>query len=651
MSKLLFPIIEVIGNQITNRNGEKSYFYKLLPPDLEQFSEVETESFYESLCSQLNNCDCEFFYKFYNLGGVSYLNTDDLNFTLTNTNFLKLDNPLEIFFGNRDIYSSVSFFEDYLSFNGKYTRVLSISSFSNDQNTLAYLPSDIDYIVSFKRKDSLKSLKELDHTRSAHMSNFHKNKRDIESEGAYGQAEGLIYEVTNGIDSLFDMEVFFLLSAYSLDELNIKAMSLITLMEQKGIKLFIEGKSVKKKKSGLATIFNSLVPGVYPKFDLRSHVNKGGHLVNLLPMTRSFLQEGVTDKDESSSVVTFKDIEGNSIYFDPFNRDLKNRNMLVSGSTGGGKSVFVNFLLHELAPNHPTVILDKRASYKRLTLYHGGSILESGFNPMQFKDPIFLREIIISVCGVTSYSKLESGRLLKTIRKVLEQYPDLMDFNQFIKILEQDFKNLSLYFEEVSKYFTTDIIRPSNITYVDFENYPKGVVAPLIIFILQFFKEIPTKEKILVFDECWAYLKDHVEYVEECFRTFRKTGAFPIAISQGILDFNKEDQNLSNAIVNNSHLKIFFPQDYIDSHEVSGFDNSRISELCLEKGSFSECYLKSSDNKIKKTLVVELDFLRSELFHTEPVDGDPMLEFISENQKYFKNTKETIDSFVRLRHG
>jgi len=647
VSKLLFPIIEVIGNQITNRNGDKSYFYKLLPPDLEQITEQETCNLYESLCNQLNFCDSESFYKFYNLDGISYLNTNDLNFELPNTELLEVNNPLEVFFGSRDIYSSVTFFEDYLSFNGKYTRVLSISSFSSDENTLAYLPNDVDYYVSFKRKETSKSLKELDRTRSAHMSNFQKNKRDIESEGAYGQAEELIYELTNGMDSLFDMEVFFLLSAFSLEELNSKAMNLITLMEQKGIKLFIEGKSVKKKKSGLATIFNSLVPGVYPKFDLRSHVNKGGHLVNLLPITRSFLQAN----DESNSIVTFKDINDNQIYFNPFAKELKNRNMLVSGSTGGGKSVFVNYLLHELAPNHPTVILDKRASYKRLTLYHGGSVLESGFNPMQFKDPIFLREIIISVCGVSNFSKLESGRLLKTIREVLTHNPELMDFNEFIKILEVSFKNLSLYFEEVSQFFTTDIIKASNITYVDFENYPKGVVAPLIIFILQFFKEIPEREKILVFDECWAYLKDHVEYVEECFRTFRKTGAFPIAISQGILDFNKEDQNLSNAIVNNSHLKIFFPQDYIDTHEISDFDNSRISELCLEKGKFSECYLKSSDNKFRKTLVVELDPLRVELFHTEPVDGDPMLEFISENQKYFQNTKEMIDSFVRLRHG
>ena len=94
--------------------------------------------------------------------------------------------------------------------------------------------------------------------------------------------------------------------------------------------------------------------------------------------------------------IKFHDSNANEIFFNPFNFDLKNRNMLVTGTVAPEKSVLVNKIVHSLIEDHPVVILDKGGSFKKLTLYHGGTDLKHGIDPFQFKDP-YLREIILSV--------------------------------------------------------------------------------------------------------------------------------------------------------------------------------------------------------------------------------------------------------------
>ena len=73
----------------------------------------------------------------------------------------------------------------------------------------------------------------------------------------------------------------------------------------------------------------------------------------------------------------------------------------------------MNKLVHHLIEKYPAVILDKGGSFKKLAVYHGGHILEKEFNPMQFRDAKYLREIILSVVDPKKFDRLERGKTLK----------------------------------------------------------------------------------------------------------------------------------------------------------------------------------------------------------------------------------------------
>lgn len=487
----------------------------------------------------------------------------------------------------------------------------------------------------------------MERIRTGHLASFLKPKRDLVSEGAYEQAEELLLHLTHSRESLFEIEVYFLLKAHSLEELHQKTGQLQKEMALKGFKLFLEGQSFKKLKSGLGEIFSELIPGCTPKLSLRTHTDKTTHLRYLIPLRRSLLME---------SGMTFHDGHGSPIFFDPFDKSLINRNMLVTGTTGSGKSVFVNKLVHSLAPLHPVVIIDKDGSFKKTTLYHQGDVLEGGFNPLQFRDPIYLREFILSLVDEKSFNRKEKGRLLKAIKEALKTEDS--SFSELLEHLEDQFNGISYYFEECKDSFNGDIISGSQILYVDIDKYPKGIIAPLIIFILEYFKSIPEREKVLVFDECWSFLKKHASYIEECFRTFRKKGSLPIAISQSLNDFkhstkrvSDNDDELFSSITNTTHFKVIFPQELEVNNEISSFDIENVYSLMYEKGHFSECYLKTTDSKTRKIVRLYLSPLEYELFHTEDGEKDTLLKFLGDHRKYFNSNQECIDSYVRLKHG
>jgi hypothetical protein len=639
MSSSTFPIIEVNGNKITSIDGNISSFYKLNNPDFEQMTHKERESFYDSISSGLNHIDTDKYFKFYKLGKESFLDTNDHALPdLSSIDFKNQDKPLEIFFGETLLYSDIGIFDDYLSYCGKYIRIFSVLEFSDTPAYPFFLPADLDYVINIRRKEKDKSVSKLDRIRSGHLSSFLKSKRDITSEGAYSQAEELLSDIIHGHEELFDIELFFIVKGKSLEELNELSKSFSIEMNTLGIKTFSEGQSLIKAKSGLAKLFNDLIPGVKPITGVRVIPDKSSHLRYLLPLHESKLMgEGIEFHDSST----------NSIFFNPFSHDIKNRNMLVTGLSGGGKSVFVNKIIHNLIDRHPTVILDKGGSFKKITQYHGGSYLKAGFNPFQFKDPVYLREIILSIVDEASFNKLERGRLLKVIKDNVDK---CHSFSDLIDTLKDHFQDIDLYFEEFKDYFTDEDLGIESILYVDIEDYPKGIVTPLIIFILEYFKKIEINEKILVFDECWSFLKDHTSFIDECFRAFRKTGAFPIAISQSLRDFSHLNSDLASSITNNSYFKIFFPQELEIQNDISEFDIENINSLDFKKNVYSECYLKTSDNRYRKTVRNYLSPLELQLFHTEAGADLKFNKFIDRFIDYFPNHKDAVSAYVRLKH-
>ena len=214
--------------------------------------------------------------------------------------------------------------------------------------------------------------------------------------------------------------------------------------------------------------------------------------------------------------------------------------------------------------------------------------------------------------------------------------------------LEPHFPGLSLHFEEIAPYILESSPTKTRFLYVDADDSPVNFVAPLVVWLLEYFRQIPRAEKVLVFDECWSFLEDHARWIDGCFRTFRKTGAFPVAISQSLRDFVRT--GLGDSILNNSHFRVFFPQTLEEGDDTDPFDIGRIRSLRFEKGNYSQCYLKSSDNRYRKILENPLTPLEYQIMHSDPGGEEKLLNFLDRFGEFFQSRKDGIEAFVRLRH-
>lgn len=642
MNSATFPIVEIDDHKLIALDGNVAYFYELISPDFEQYSPFERERFFEGISGSLNYLSDDHYFKFYRIDNRNFVETNKQTIPeLRGIEFFPCKDHLLEFFKSNEIISDVGIFNDYLLINGKYLKVFSVREFSEKSIDESLIPLDLDYVLKVKKVSKEKSVKQLEKVRDRHLTSFSKNKRDVVSEGAYRQAEELLDDLAYGQEAIFEIELFFILRGDSTFEVNELAMILQGSMASKGIKLFLEGHDPKRGKSGLAFVFNELIPGVRPSLGVRTHTDKTSHLRYLLPLRRSFLMDrGVRLHDQND----------NEIFFNPFCKEIKNRNMLVTGTTGAGKSVFVNKLVHHLIIDHPIVILDLGGSFKRLTQYHGGNVLNSGINFMQFDDPHYLREIILSVADKDKFDKLKRGELFFHIKNYLEKANE-RNFIDFLNYLDNFFEGIRYYFEDIKEFVTDKPLEFFPILYVDIESYPKSIISPLIIYLLEYFKNIPEKEKILVFDECWNFLEEHSSYVEKCFRTFRKSGAFPIALTQGIKDFKGKKGDLSLAITNTSNFKVYFPQELDVGGELTQDDIDKVNSLDFEKGIFSDCYLKTTDNKFRKVIRNYLTPLEHELFHTEAGESVRLDRFLAKNTDFFENNKKAIDAFVGLKYA
>lgn len=101
---------------------------------------------------------------------------------------------------------------------------------------------------------------------------------------------------------------------------------------------------------------------------------------------------------DKASILTYKTRDGSLYHLDPVSHRLANYNWLVSGTSGAGKSFFVNsILLQSLALNPRIWIVDIGGSYNKLTKFLGGKLVgldvEQGFQMGPFFMPKFDNEM------------------------------------------------------------------------------------------------------------------------------------------------------------------------------------------------------------------------------------------------------------------
>ena len=166
----------------------------------------------------------------------------------------------------------------------------------------------------------------------------------------------------------------------------------------------------------------------------------------------------------------------------------------------------------------------------------------------------------------------------------------------------------------------------------------------MIIYLIEYFKSLEGK-KIFIFDEVWSFLKKNSAYIEESFRTFRKSNASAVAISQALSDFTSTE--IGRVIADLSYYKFLFSQNSEGISGLTDFDQEKIRSVQSVKDSYSEFYLLSENfRKVLRYYPTDLEYV---LFNTEPKER---IEFNKFNELYgeFFEYSNVIHRFVDFKY-
>lgn len=612
----MIPLFDVEGNKLTSLNGDVSSFFEILPPDLEGLSQDDKERVFVDLEQNLINTSG--IAKLYWLRGKLYINTfTDMDFS--HGTVVEKEKPIEIFLGQEN--ATIQFYENYLTCGTEFIRILSVKDFSDRISFLETLNYN-DFVICFKKIPKIEAKNKINFKRKLHFSALFKGMRDLDSENAYYQAENLLDEVGSDTKALFNCEMYLILRAPTkkiLDEITKKC---IKDFKGQNACIFVE-------ERGLSFLYQTLVPGVVPSFKRNTQL-PSDYLAYLIPFhCDSIYQEGLELKSRSN----------NSVYLRLFHEGALNYNCLITGTSGQGKSMMANKLLkHELELGVKAMVLDLGNSFQKNARYHGGVVLSEKFNPLQFKNHRYLKEFVLAVLD-EKLGKKEEGRLYETIS--LGGYSN---FSEFIAVLEESFPGISFYFKEIQEFFTDEELPLNDFTYCDFTLYPESMKSPLIIYLIEYFKNLKGK-KIFVFDECWHLLLKNADYIAECFRTFRKHEASAIAISQNLDDFS--GSQLGRVIIQNTYLKFLFKQALNESEFIEPTTRILLSEIQSKKGVYSEfLYLTEVHRKPVRYCPSPLEY---ELFTSDKGDNNKFDAYMNEKGKYL-DFKEALHNFTEIKN-
>ncbi len=635
---------DIHQNQITDLQGRKSVIYEIIPQDVEQMTHEEFKSFIISIKKSLGQLPHneekavsfvqsligkdetqEHFYKFYVIGPRIFINTTNFDLTIP---FCELKESVDYFdqlLWGDDFHSEVLVREDFVHFNHKYVRLINLYEMPKSLTPFE-LQEYGDYVVFFKKCKPSEAKRAINTQRKLHHANLYKTMRNIESEASYQEAEGVVENIILGEEQIFDVESWFIVSASSLEELNHKTTKLVAALTEKEIKHLTES-------VGLAELFPSILFGMAPTFK-RTHPVQSSYLVELLPLKKDSLME---------MGYQFTTLAGSEVKFGLFNDSSLSFNALFTGVPGSGKSMMAQkVLVEEMNLGAKAIVLDLGNSFRKLSLSYGANIFSERFNPLQFRDPHYLKEFVISVIPEKELSSKLEGKIFQVIESNLHH---TCSFKELVSILEEEIPEISLYFAELWDFFTDEVMEIKDLTYVDTSIFPDKIKAPLIIYLLEYFKHIKGR-KIFVMDEVWSFLEKNASYVAECFRTFRKHEAAAIALSQTLSEFCHSE--LGRLIVEICHYKFIFAQN--PSKEIPGldsFDYERIRSVKSKKRYYSEFYLRTDIfRKVLRYYASDIEYV---MFTSEKKENDEIEKFIQIYNPFF-DYLNCIERFVDFKY-
>jgi conjugation system TraG family ATPase len=382
-----------------------------------------------------------------------------------------------------------------------------------------------------------------------------------------------------------------------------------------------------------------------------SNINKVHRFILPTEAISTFLNLETTATKSTSGILFCDTVHEEPVRVDLWDSPLKkglivNRNRLIFGPSGTGKSFLVNHIVSQYyEQGHHIIIMDIGNSYKKLCHLVGGDYLEYEienplkFNPFDFEEySIDKKEFLISLLiflwkGSDNKPTREEKNVLS---KYLDDFFQKIEENDSIKpcfnafyeyIVENDIEGASLFFNKKSFVFSTvDFYKGGDYSFIlnaedrmDFlhkrfivfeldniKDHP--ILFPLVIMLLiettmDKIRNLPGIKKSIFIDECWKPLSqgEMVGFIKYLYKTIRKFyGEIAIA-TQDIDDIISTDAG--PAMINNtdtflllSHKKKLSLKDKFYQHlsftesDVSKLYATDKGEVFIKMGSLSNVY-------------------------------------------------------------
>lgn len=604
MSKIKYSENKII------HNGTESYFYEIQSIDIDHFYESERRLFFSNLGRSLNQIpNKEYFIKIYRIGTKAFIQTQIKDIKIEGWKLIPRQNIFNCIFNQNDFFSNPIFEKDSILIDGTYYRFISLYDFPANLyfNQLSFAEN---LFINFQKIPTEIAKAKAQRASRKHSANLMaKQTRQIESEKATDETESIYTELIDGTTSLFKAQAWILIKAHDREKLNLRTIETTELLQRLDATPLIETLAQK-------SILKSFAPTNYISFT-RSHDTPSSYISCMLPYIGNKIH---------NQGVEFTSFSGTPLNIDIFNNSLSNYNAIISGKSGSGKSMCGQKIVSDLIAqgNVKAVILDKGFSFKKITTYHKGNQFSEKFNPLQFLDPVYLKEFVVSVISEAELNRKTKGLISESIEKFLSSRKK-KNFTNFMDQISECIPDIRTYFADILPYISDEDIEVKDITYVDTSIYPKTVISPLIIYLIEYFKNINGK-KIFVFDECWEFMKNNTDYIEECYRTFRKFDGSAIAITQSITDFLSANNQIGEIVFNNTCHKFYFKQDRIPRNLIHDEDSDLITGLETIQGRYSEFLYK--DEFLRKQCRFYPNPLEYELFTSKKSENDLIDNFI-----------------------
>lgn len=541
---------------------------------------------------------------------------------------------------------------------------------------ISSLPYPMDLSIRLKFRDIRPLISRLEKKRN--LLNSQKNSKKTPSpnlEGQIDQIDKVLRNLADTSESIFDLQMTVgLRFPKELESFQRNAMGVI-------LRAGAQMDFCDFEESTLGT-FDSLlecIPGFSGK-NIRSHTVLGSNAIHFLPFFSS-------SKGDFKPIISFQ-TKNHSIYgIDPVDSQLANYNWLVSGTSGAGKSFFVNSLLVQSGPINPNIfIVDIGGSYNKLTQFLGGKVMSlepgQGFELSPFflpkcedpKEERMRRQHIFQIFLEMTRSEGQLPSL--EIRHLLSEC-----LNQILDKENLPIRPISFLIELVKQTNTQEALRLAMLLdpwsgdsffgqFLDNDKVVNGGEHILTFDLkgLTEFQDLSRVVQLIVCSSLWArvrqtggktfswivldevafsLLKTHSEFVDELVSTLRKYYAGAIIVVQ---DLEKITSNFAgSSILQNTQTKAILqqrgdPANYLEALSLNQIDRWAIESLQREKGAFSDIFLIRENEKVViRHRPSELEYWLST---TAPEDTQA---FAKSTNKFKGKFQEKIIDFVAAR--